>query len=313
MSHPADEDVDGPPPRPPLWKEPPFLAGVIVLAILVGTIGFLFLVDEDEPSLGVLDPTPAPLPTGEPTPTPTPEATPTPTPATPSPSPSPSPTAADGRPTAPALPDDDRAVRRGDEPDSIALTGTGEAFTSVVYHQGGLAVIRLAHAGDEEFTAEVLDGRGRRIEDLYEDDDDNDDDDDDDRDYGGELVRGEGRYSGSRAMVLDEGRYRLNINADGTWGVRWAQPNYVEAPSLPTSVSASGDAASGPFDVDDGSVAIDWKVDGDELAVRLIDVSGSVAARYTVEDGDTTTTNQLRSGIYLLDVRADDDWAATVR
>lgn len=298
---PASAD-DGEPPRRPLWKEPPFIAGLIVLVILVVTIGLLFRADDTEPEIGVLDPTPAPTGTASPsTPTPTPSPSPTA-----SPTPTPTPTPVGPEPTAPELPDeepDEPDVARGEEPDPVESTGTGGGQTEAIAHDGGLAVIRLAHAGAGRFSAEVVEAGGGRVDDLVPDDDD--------EDYGGLLADAEGRYAGSRAMVLDEGRYRVAITASGTWGLRWTQPNYQAAPELPVSVSSGGDHATGPFTASDGEITIDWTTD-DEVAVRVINVVGTVADELTADDGDTTTS-EVPAGIYVLDVRASDPWSAEVR
>lgn len=293
-------DVDEFEPTRPLWKEPPFLLGVVVLVVLAAVIGGLYLVNEaDDPEIGLPDPGESPTPTVEPTP----GLSPTPT-ATPSPSPSPSPVNEPLDPSAPELPEDDDEpdIVRGDEPEPVETTGERSGRTQVIEHEGGLAVIRLAHAGDGGFRARVVDEFGAPVAELSDDEED-----------GEVLADAEGRYSGSRAMVLGEGRYRVQVVADGVWGVRWTQPRYERAPSPPTTISARADLASPPFTVSDGGIDIRWRVDGDEVTVRVINVVGTVAAELTAGDGGRTTVDGLGGGLYLLDVRAAEPWRAEVR
>lgn len=292
--HAADERH----PTRPLWKEPPFLLGLVVLVVLAAVIGGLYLFDDaDDPEIGLPEPAASPTPTVEPTP----ELS--PTPATPSPSPSPSPVNEPLDPSAPELPEDDeRDIVRGDEPDPVEVTGQRSGRTRVVEHEGGLAVIRMAHAGDGGFRARVVDEFGAPVEELS-----------DDEENGEVLADAEGRYSGSRAMVLTEGRYRVQIVADGVWGVRWTQPRYERAPSPPTTISARADLASTPFTVSDSSIDIRWQVNGDDVAVRVINVVGMVSAELTAGDGERTTVDGLGGGLYLLDVRAAEPWRAEIR
>lgn len=285
----------------PLWKEPPFLAGVVVLIALVVVIGALFTTDGgDDPEIGLPDPVATSTPTPTPTPTPTTEPTPEPT-RTPRETPTPSPVNEPLDPSTPELPeaDDEPEVVRGDEPDSVEATGQGSGRTRVIEHEGGLAVVHLAHAGEGGFRARLVDEFGGPVEELTDDDE--------------VLTEAEGRYSGSRAMVLSEGRYRVQIVADEVWGVRWAQPRYERAPTLPATVSASADLASRPFTVTGSRFDIAWQLDGDEAAVRVINVIGAVSAELTAADGQRTTVDGLGGGLYLLDVRAAEPWRAELR
>lgn len=278
----------------PLWKEPPFLAGVVVLIALVAVIGALYAADDqDNPEIGLPDSAPSPTPTPEDTPVLTPAPTETET-ATPTPAAEPL------DPSAPELPeaDDEPEVVRGDEPDPAQATGERSGRTRVIVHEGGLAVIDLAHAGEGGFRARVVDEFGEPVDELADDE-------------GGDvLTDAEGRYSGSRAMVLPEGRYRVQIVADGVWGVRWTQPRYQRAPGLPATFSAPADLASRPFTVSGSRFDIRWALEGDEAAVRVINVVGTVSAELTAGDGERTTVDGLGGGVYLLDVRAAEPWRA---
>lgn len=292
-------DVDELPHTRPLWKEPPFLLGVVVLVVLAAVIGGLYFFDDgDDPEIGLPDPDVSPTPTV----VPTPELS--PTPATPSPSPSPSPVNEPLDPSAPELPadDDEPDIVRGDEPEPVEATGERSGRTRVVEHEGGLAVIRMAHAGEGGFRARVVDEFGAPVAELSDEEEDAE-----------VLADAEGRYAGSRAMVLSEGRYRVQIVADGVWGVRWTQPRYERAPSPPTTISARADLASPPFTVSGSSIDIRWQVDGDDVAVRVINVVGTVSAELTAGDGERTTVDGLGGGLYLLDVRAAEPWRAEVR
>lgn len=305
MTSPRANDADasaGPGGRPPVWKEPPFLAGVVVLVGLAAAIGLLYLLERGGGTgMGELDPTPVTTPMVRPSPTPTSTPAPSPAPTAAPPSPSPSPTAGLG-PRAPELPEaDEPDVVTGQGPDPVEATGRGPGRTPVIRHQGGLAIIRLAHAGEGPFRAELVDSRGVDVElDAAGVD-------------GSALVAADGRYDGSRALVLEEGRYRLAITADGTWGARWRQPRYRRAPNLPVTRSAPADAATRPFTVSGPNAEIAWRVQGGDVRVRVINVVGTVAARLTATDGETTVVGGLGGGLYLLDVRADDRWRAEVR
>lgn len=280
----------------PLWKEPPFLAGVVVLVVLALVIGALFASDgDDDPEIGLIDPSPTPTPTVAVTP----ELTPTPTPSetrTETPTPVPEPL----DPSIPEMPEaeDEPAVVRGNEPDPVEATGEGSGRTRVIIHEGGLAVIHLGHAGEGGFRVRVVDEFGEPVDELTDDED------------GEVLADAEGRYSGSRAMVLSEGRYRVQVVADGVWGVRWVQPRYERAPALPATFSAPADLASRPFTVSGSRFDARWELDGDEAAVRVINVVGTVSAEFTAPDGQRTTVDGLGGGVYLLDVRAAEPWHA---
>lgn len=292
---------DDPAATRPLWKEPPFLAGLVVLLVLVGVIGILSASDDGEaPEIGLPEPRDAPTPTplDELSPEPSPEASPTPTPT-----PSPAGRAELPDPVVPELPEEeteDTDVVRRDEPDPVEQTGRRSARTGPIVHDGGLAVIRLAHAGEGEFRVRVVDESGTRLEE-HEDEDD------------GVVADAEGRYAGSRALVLDEGRYRLEIVADGVWGMRWVQPDYVRAPGVPATRSGSGDDVTRPFTVTGSRFDAAWAVDAGDVAVRVINVAGAVVREVDAGDGDTITVRGLAGGIYLLDVRAAGAWRAELR
>lgn len=299
---PEDAGPEDRPARPPVYKEPPFLAGVVILVGLAAAVGLLSLLERGGPArLGELDPTPAFSPTApvvpEPSPTPAPTPSPVASPVAPA-SPSPTP---DRGPQAPELPEEDPDVVVGQGPPPVAATGRGPGRTPVIRHQGGLAVIRVAHAGEGKFRAELVDRRGVGVKLGAAGED------------GSVLVAAEGRYEGSRALVLPAGRYRVAITASGTWGARWQQPRYQRAPRLPVTRSAPADAATTPFTVTGPSVELAWRLKGDEAEVRVINVVGAVAAELTVADGDTTVVDGLGGGLYLLDVRADDRWRVEVR
>ena len=290
----------------PVWKEPPFLAGVVVLVGLAVAVGLLYVLERDgESPVGELEPTPRLTAPASPQTTSPPVASPTPSEPSPTASPAPSPTETPGDgpgPQAPRLPDEKEAeVVVGQGPDPVEATGRGAGRTPVIQHDAGLAIVHLGHAGEDTFRAELIDRRGVRVELDGAGVD------------GSALAITEGRYDGSRALVLDEGRYRVALTADGTWGMRWLQPRYEGAPGLPTTLSAPSDAATRPFTVAGSRVEIAWRVDGGQVTARVINVAGLVAAEVTASDGETTVVDGLGAGLYLLDVRADDRWHAEVR
>lgn len=291
---PSGDDVPDEPATgdTPLWKEPPFVAGVVVLVLLLGVITFLFVGgDGEDPDVVILD---------TPTPTPTPTVTP------PLASPDPTPTPVDPDPQAPKLPEEEteNEVRQGNGPDPVEWTGEGSGLSDVIDHEGGLAVVRLAHAGQEDFTAEVVDEDGDRVEGLYEDEDAG-------GDYLGVLTDSEGRYQGSRALVLEEAAYRVEVTADGPWGMRWTQPRYERAPEVPQTRSGDADSATKPFTVRAPALATLWNVESGQARVTVIRAEGDeaeVVQRFTVVDGQEIAFEELARGIHLLDVRVDAVW-----
>lgn len=81
----------------------------------------------------------------------------------------------------------------------ITLTGTGQQAAGPVELVSGLATVKLKHTGDSNFSIWVLDKNGDNVE---------------------LLVNEIGSFDGSKAFqVPNDGKYTLDVSADGPWEV----------------------------------------------------------------------------------------------
>lgn len=82
----------------------------------------------------------------------------------------------------------------------ITLTGSGQTATEPFELESRLAIFRLTHQGERNFSVWLLDSNGRRV-DL--------------------LVNEIGSSSGSKAVRISrDGTYLLQVQADGPWTVQ---------------------------------------------------------------------------------------------
>ncbi len=309
------EEREGVAQRP--WYGKPWMLVALVGLVVVLLVLLYFLLRDGEPAEVVIDtpapvatptPTPTPEPTPTPTPTPTPEPTPTPTP-TPEPTPEPLPT-----PTAVAATD---VVIDEDSPETIRAWGEGSATTEPFPHEGGLAVIRLAHRGEGDFVVRLTQADGSDIEvlgldEVDDDADEAEEDDDADVDDVGLLVDATGEYQGSRALGLPAGDYRLEVTADGVWGVAFEQPRYLAGPELPVTIEGREAMATDPFETPGGTLRFEWEGEAQQdFEIRVLDVDGEIVVRFFSGDGDVHE-HDLPEGLYLLDVNSTDHWQLRV-
>ncbi len=84
------------------------------------------------------------------------------------------------------------------------FTGKGHEASNLFSLSPGLYIFRLEHTGERNFIVDLVDERGRPIE---------------------NLVNEIGPFSGSKAIQIQRaGKYLLNIDADGDWSISVSSP-----------------------------------------------------------------------------------------
>jgi hypothetical protein len=249
------------------------LIGVVVLIVLL--VVLVNLLGDRDPDV-VITETPTPVEEPEPV-EPAPDADDPvvePTPPPPGPAVTPAP-----------------GVEEQEGPDPVHLSGTGSATTDPVEHEGGLALLRMRHAG-VAFSLRIIDADGEEVEDF-------------------EVDRAEG-YQGSRAVGLEAGVYRLQVTADDDWDISFEQPRYVAGPALPVELEGRNDTATQPFETAGGDIRFAWAAEDEPLAFDVLTAEGEAVATDLGTDPAGEETVDLPAGLYLLDVRAIGIWRVDV-
>lgn len=179
----------------------------------------------------------------------------------------------------------------------VDFQGDAGRTTDPFDHPGGLARFEYRHDGDEAFSVDVQTSDGDSV---------------------ATLVDAEGGASGSRYLGLDEGSYVLDVEAGGSWSVRYAAPLHELGDALPVSYEGGGPTAvEPPFEHDGGEIAFEYRHAGEEaFVVEVFDAdTGEVAATVADTSGQAegTTEEQLDAGIYVLGVEADGEWSLSAR
>lgn len=180
--------------------------------------------------------------------------------------------------------------------ESVERSGSGQQVTDRFELDGGIAVFSLTHNGGSNFIVELLDTSGNTVE---------------------LLVNHIGAFDGSVAVAIPAGaEYLLDINADGNWTVAVDQSIPDSVDSAPIEFSGTGDKATEFFGIGEGLATFEMSHSGSSnFIVELKDLSGNTVDLLVNEIGafDGSTASRIdRSGIYILNVTADDDWSINI-
>lgn len=177
----------------------------------------------------------------------------------------------------------------------IKLSGTGQRVTERFTVTDGLAVIRSA-CDDcrEDFIVELLDDESQVLD---------------------VVVDRVGSYSGSRAVGMTKGEYRLQIDADAAWTVDITQPRNEPAADLPVAYAGDEDRVEGPFTAVRAAEVAGAHSGGGTFVVTLLNARGLVQDLVFNEAGgfDGSTVAQMADeGPYYVNVTAEGDWSLRI-
>lgn len=176
------------------------------------------------------------------------------------------------------------------EVDTQSFEGTERTARPSFKAAGGLAILRLTHAGRQNFV--VLVRQGERIATL--------------------VVNTVGPFDGSKAIGLPAGDYTLDIRSSGRWSVEIDQPIPGSAPSAPQKFNGKGQGATSFFRLRAGNASFRMTHQGDGIfAPNLVKADGTPVTLLANEVKRYSGSKQVavaEDGIYLIDVIATHPW-----
>lgn len=186
------------------------------------------------------------------------------------------------------------AIMANAAPKPIVLTGSGSKVNTITLKQSGPAIVESHHTGSSNFVLQLV---GNGHDDL--------------------LVNEIGGYDGTVATTDEAkaGRYRLSVEADGSWTVKVQQPT-VTGTEKPITQKLS-DTGSEVVPVSVGSsmqpVVRAQHRGQSNFAVYLIgygDVSGTILLFNEIGNysGEILADQEVPDGTYLVAVEADGRW-----
>jgi len=210
--------------------------------------------------------------------------------------------------TAESKQDKRAAESKQSEPEPIRLSGIGQTATDLFDLESGLAVFRMTHQGDGNFSATLLDEDGQRaggtggLESL--------------------LVNEIGPFEGSHAVAVEAGRHVLDVQAGGPWTITIEQPRPSSAPQT-TTFTGTSQSATDFFELSQGLKTFNMTHQGNgNFSVTLLDKNGRRAggmggleSLLVNEIGSFDGSKAVRiseEGIYLLQVHADGSWSIQI-
>lgn len=178
----------------------------------------------------------------------------------------------------------------------IELSGTGQQASEKFVLEEGLSVFKMTHSGGSNFAIELLDGSGDTIE---------------------LLVNEIGSFQGSKAVRIDDdGEFIMDISANGPWTVKIDQPRPKSAPKAPRTLTGKGQTASEFVQLESGLTTFKMKHSGSSnFAIVLLDEEGDSVELLVNEIGKFDGSRAIGvpySGIYIMDIAADGDWAVSI-
>lgn len=116
-----------------------------------------------------------------------------------------------------------------EEPAPINLSGNGQQATDPFQLQDGLAIFKMTHQGDRNFSGTLLDSNGQRA-----------------GGFDSLLVNAIGPFNGSKAVQTTAGQYLIDLKAGGPWTITVEQPRPSSAPKT-TSFEGNSQTATDLF------------------------------------------------------------------
>ncbi len=180
-------------------------------------------------------------------------------------------------------------------PVPITLSGSGQQATQQFTLQQGLSVFTMQNSGQSNFIVHLLNSSGNTVEGLAN------------------VI---GSFSGSQAVKISvQGSYLLNVDSDGPWTITITQPRTTSAPSS-ANLSGRGPEATAFFSLSSGLHMFAFTHDGSSnFIVHLLDKNGNSVESLVNEIGaySGSKAEYISSGIYLLNVEADGNWAVQIQ
>ncbi len=182
---------------------------------------------------------------------------------------------------------------------SSALVATGSGDDVVAFDADGtdLRTFSMDYTGESNFAVILLDSQGN---------------------YTALLANEIGSYNGTTSAQLTTGKYFLDVDASGPWSID-ILPSVTEiTPPIagtPSTLTGSGDDVVA-FDADGTDLrtfSMDYTGESN-FAVILLDSQGNYTALLANEIGsyNGTTSEQLTTGKYFLDVDASGPWSIDI-
>lgn len=223
--------------------------------------------------------------------------TPTPVPATPKPAPTPIPkpaataTIARPQPTNSPVPPTVTPPPATVTPAPVSFSGKGQQAPPSFGLDEGLAIFRLKHSGLSNFAVWLLGSEGQKVE---------------------LLVNTIGGFDGAKAVgIKQDGKYVMDVQADGSWEVSIEQPRPASATTLP-AINGKGQKTSPLFALQSGLTIFRMTHDGkSNFALWLLNAKGQKVELLVNVIGQFNGSKALgvkAAGIYVLDITADGNW-----
>ncbi|MFP9192579.1 polysaccharide deacetylase family protein [Natrialbaceae archaeon A-CW1-1] len=195
-------------------------------------------------------------------------------------------------------PDEDVEMEEGtifEAGQSFEFEGSGSDSSDTFDLSDGLAVASFTHEGDGEFTVdlEAVDGSVPTEQ----------------------LVVTSGGGPGASAMVVDEGSYRLSVEADGEWAIDVDQPEIHsdDLGSLPVEASGTGSSFVGPLWTD-SDVSLEATHDGDgEFIIDGFNADGGWEQVINQSGSFDGSRSFSVSGAFWINVEADGEWTLEIQ
>ncbi len=168
----------------------------------------------------------------------------------------------------------------GDAP-PYSISGSGPTEIEDVSVGDGLTIVEASHAGTGAFQV-TLDET---------------------------LVDETGAYEGETGGMLFEGKYPLEVQADGEWELSIRQPRPDSGESLPQTLTGEGNSVRGPFEFDGGTGATATHSGDGKFVVIVAPKKGLAEVVFNESgeyDGSTSFNRHILSWVVI---EADGEWS----
>lgn len=179
------------------------------------------------------------------------------------------------------------------QPATQTFEGQGQTATASFPIEGGLTVFRTRHQGTSNFQVLLLDSNGEPSE---------------------FLVNEIGSHDGATGVGVRNGRYILEIEADGPWSVVVEQPRAAVGAELPQAYQGTGQSFVGPFQ-GGGALRVEMTHQGESnFQVLMLDSEGNTEEFLANEIGSFQGSDVVssRAELYFFTIEADGAWTVHV-